>query len=810
MATADINIVAPIVKGTYSDSVAYSRLNIVHGSDGATYQAIKAVPAGTALTNTEYWMQITPKAATVTAEDVANDYGDDHDDLVTNTGTAMAPNYHFKVPRGVTGNESIDDTKGDGDTDYVWSADKSYNEVTDLKSQIIQDNTNTNQVLSLEEFYLDMEWTQGSVSSEGVPSSVSTRIRTHAFMPIMAYREIKFDCETGYKFSILIKNYDGTSTDIDWTTGELRIGYGLYPKATDIWIILANTSNTAILPSAGSNLTVSITTKLDDKLTKISSKVGQLYERSDQLLDVKNESFWLLNTNYNLESARAMCTTVPIPIELDKDYFYTMPSTLTASNFKMFVYNDDDESIAEYSLTSNKTLNISSTSYPTAKYFRLRFLLNNIISTYASFQDLEENLPWANLTTVEPVTTEYVPYWMAKTDNLKSLCDNRDIARTNPAAILLDNSLWNYGTVYESGRIYTGSNNRIYSELFYADKGDMIFVEHIQSSTLYSFFVVPYNDQLVKEGQNSDYANPLYEVTKSGYYRLVARINDNSEITTSLKADITSKIHLVKNPINLIKNATGVKSIAHRGYSYSAPENTIPAFIEAYRQGFEYVEMDPAFTSDDEIVLLHDDTINRTARNADGSEISSEVNIWDITYSESQQYDFGIWKGSEYAGTKIPKLFDVLVVCKKLNLKVYVDVKNYSSMNKEKVIQIVNTVRNAGMIDNATFTCATAEHGQWIAMESPISRLASVGTPTSQNIAYCKTFRSGYNEVFFSADNSNTGSSEISALKSAGLPCEVWVVNDTSDLDSLDDYISGVISDKVNATEYFKSTIIDS
>ena len=138
MANANIGIVAPVVKGAYSDSVAYDRLNIVHGSDGATYQAIQAVPAGTALSNTTYWMQITPKAPTITAEDVANDYGDDHDDLVTNTGSAMAPNYHYKIPRGVTGNESIDDTKGDGDTDYVWSADKCYGEVTDLKSQTIQ------------------------------------------------------------------------------------------------------------------------------------------------------------------------------------------------------------------------------------------------------------------------------------------------------------------------------------------------------------------------------------------------------------------------------------------------------------------------------------------------------------------------------------------------------------------------------------------------------------------------------------------------------------------------------------------------
>jgi len=133
MANVDLGVATPINKGTYSAEATYERLNIVLGSDGATYQAIQDVPAGTALSNTSYWMQLTPKAPTIgTVTDVAFDAGAS----VTNSGTAMAPVYDFEVPRGVTGNESIDDTAGDGDDDVVWSADKTYNEVTDLKSQL--------------------------------------------------------------------------------------------------------------------------------------------------------------------------------------------------------------------------------------------------------------------------------------------------------------------------------------------------------------------------------------------------------------------------------------------------------------------------------------------------------------------------------------------------------------------------------------------------------------------------------------------------------------------------------------------------
>ena len=96
-----------------------------------------------------------------------------------------------------------------------------------------------------------------------------------------------------------------------------------------------------------------------------------------------------------------------------------------------------------------------------------------------------------------------------------------------------------------------------------------------------------------------------------------------------------------------------VKSVNHRGYG-DAPENTLPAFIMSCKKGFEYVECDVALTSDGIPVLLHDDTINRTARNADGSQLSEDVNIKDITYAQAVSYDYGLWKSTEYAGTQIP------------------------------------------------------------------------------------------------------------------------------------------------------------
>ena len=56
-----------------------------------------------------------------------------------------------------------------------------------------------------------------------------------------------------------------------------------------------------------------------------------------------------------------------------------------------------------------------------------------------------------------------------------------------------------------------------------------------------------------------------------------------------------------------------IHSVAHRGYSDAAPENTLIAYRMAKEKGFQYVECDVSLTSDKKTVLLHDDTINRTS-----------------------------------------------------------------------------------------------------------------------------------------------------------------------------------------------------
>ena len=104
---------------------------------------------------------------------------------------------------------------------------------------------------------------------------------------------------------------------------------------------------------------------------------------------------------------------------------------------------------------------------------------------------------------------------------------------------------------------------------------------------------------------------------------------------------------------------------AHRGVCTECPENTMSAFKTAIAQGYEYIELDPSYTADGQIVVLHDKTVNRTARKSDGSAVSDEPSeISSISYSELQGYDFGVFYSEKFRGEGLPLLEDVLkLIC---------------------------------------------------------------------------------------------------------------------------------------------------
>jgi glycerophosphoryl diester phosphodiesterase len=105
--------------------------------------------------------------------------------------------------------------------------------------------------------------------------------------------------------------------------------------------------------------------------------------------------------------------------------------------------------------------------------------------------------------------------------------------------------------------------------------------------------------------------------------------------------------------------------IAHRGASAYAPEHTFAAYDLAVEQGADYIEQDVQLTADGELVVMHDETLDRTAR---GPTDSCSGLVRTKTVQQLRQCDVGSWfntahpeaADARFVGQRIPTMREVI------------------------------------------------------------------------------------------------------------------------------------------------------
>jgi glycerophosphoryl diester phosphodiesterase len=129
--------------------------------------------------------------------------------------------------------------------------------------------------------------------------------------------------------------------------------------------------------------------------------------------------------------------------------------------------------------------------------------------------------------------------------------------------------------------------------------------------------------------------------------------------------------------------------IAHRGASGHAPENTIAAFRKAIEMGADGIELDVTMSSDGKIVVIHDDTLERTT--------SGNGLVWEKDAAALQSLDAGNWFAPTFAGQRIPLLNEVLeLVGPDLFLNVEIKAGPHSQDTLTAVLALVQQRRNPG------------------------------------------------------------------------------------------------------------------
>ncbi|MBO0991722.1 glycerophosphodiester phosphodiesterase [Bacillus sp. SD088] len=116
-------------------------------------------------------------------------------------------------------------------------------------------------------------------------------------------------------------------------------------------------------------------------------------------------------------------------------------------------------------------------------------------------------------------------------------------------------------------------------------------------------------------------------------------------------ASLTLLIGFTEKP-NTSFELQGTISVAHRGASGYAPENTMAAFQKAVDHGMDYIELDIHLSKDDQLVIIHDDKVNRTT-NGSGY-------VRNFTLEELKELDAGSKFNASFKGERIITLEELL------------------------------------------------------------------------------------------------------------------------------------------------------
>ena len=216
------------------------------------------------------------------------------------------------------------------------------------------------------------------------------------------------------------------------------------------------------------------------------------------------------------------------------------------------------------------------------------------------------------------------------------------------------------------------------------------------------------------------------------------------------------------------------KIFAHRGASAYAPENTMEAFELAAKQGADGIELDVHVTKDGEVVVTHDEKIDRVS-NGSGF-------IKDMTLRELKRLSFHNHMES-YVGVGIPTLREVLEYVSTTNMDVNIELKTgiyWYPQIEEKTAFIV---QETGMHDRVIYSSFNHYSIQQIKKIVPDAETAYLYSDVILNVEdYAEnTGVDGLHPAVYHVKMADF----LKEYLDSGLNVRVWTVNEKEDMEWL-------------------------
>lgn len=216
-----------------------------------------------------------------------------------------------------------------------------------------------------------------------------------------------------------------------------------------------------------------------------------------------------------------------------------------------------------------------------------------------------------------------------------------------------------------------------------------------------------------------------------------------------------------------------MKIYAHRGYSGKYPENTMLAFRKAAETGCDGMELDVQLTKDGKLVVIHDETVDRTT---DGTGF-----VRDYTYEELARLDAGAVKGGAFGFQTIPLFEEYCAWAAGEKLVTNIEIKSnvfYYEGIEEKTVSMVRSFGLEDRVVVSSFNHMSLVRIRQLAPELPIGALVSQSV--IGNIGYyCEQF-----QIPFYHPNVKILTKEIvEECRTRGIGINTWTINDMETLE---------------------------
>lgn len=208
-----------------------------------------------------------------------------------------------------------------------------------------------------------------------------------------------------------------------------------------------------------------------------------------------------------------------------------------------------------------------------------------------------------------------------------------------------------------------------------------------------------------------------------------------------------------------------MKMIAHRGYSKFELENTVEAFVAAANRSYFGIETDITVLKDKEMVLFHDDNLQRLA--------GIDAPIREYTMNQIEEVVLNVRPTYHTFDLKIAKPLEYIRICKHYNKTPIIELK--WGFEPSDVDKVMNMLYEEEMFDKSMIICFTYSIVLYIREKYPTMRVQYL-----LGMLYTEEVINECLEKGISVDlRSDLVTKElVERFHSKGLEVNVWTVDD--------------------------------